>query len=141
MPFYGDPFKMIGQSGFIEIFRRDIAGFAKGKILVNAQCTTGGGVAVPIPGFYVDVQICGVTLTTEEVLFYGATGMQLTAGTVAPTRPDNLDLSAPPVHTTWTDEDGFDQILVRARTLVSGTEEPTAANGTAIVNVSGRLWR
>jgi hypothetical protein len=139
--FHGDPYFTTGQQTFTEIFRRSVIGYTKGKLLVNAQCTTGPAVGAPVPGFYIDCRITGATQTTEEVLLYGATGTNFQGSLATTNRPDEADMSSAPLRTEWTDEDGFDQIIVCVRTMLSGIETSAPASGSALVNVTGFLWR
>lgn len=140
--FHGDPYDVLANSIFTEVYRRSVEGFTRGKIFVGAQV---GPDPNPLnPPEYADVKIVGCTQGIEEVLVYGATGLTLQSSNVGGTPLDNFDLSCPPLYTMWVDDEGFDEIVVYARAMTQGEPLPSVRGffgEQILVNVSGKLWR
>lgn len=131
-PIYQEGVNISNFLTFTEIFRRSVAEYSRGKILVVANSIT---------GYYADIRIVGLTGKVEEVLVQGSTGIDLIATVGGNSRTDERDLSAPPLMVTWTDDEGFDEIVIYARNMGNG--QPTVANTTrgSTVSVAGKMWR
>lgn len=144
------PFNGLNVSGFQEVYRRTLAGFAHGRIIANADVAVSAATAGSLvaPFLWVDIQIVGYTNGVPEVLAYGASGLTMVGRDTAFGMNDNTNMDAPPLQAEWDDSFGFDEVAINIRTMGNGGQPFGAVAGWASnpgdiinVNVSGKLWR